>query len=77
MDVAGQPFPLPAGRLDLGGVLALRLDLGREPGQVADDHPGQQQQHDAVEGHAERDPAYQRQVAAGHDHGRDQPARLP
>ena len=36
MDVAGEPLSFPAGGLNLHDVLALLLDLGGKPGQVAD-----------------------------------------
>jgi hypothetical protein len=75
VDVAGQAFAFPAGRLDLDRVLAFGLHLGGEPGQVADDHAGQQQEHYAVEHHGDR-LAAQQEVAAGQDQRGDR-ARSP
>ncbi len=57
-------------------MLALLLDLGGKPGQVADDHAGQQQEHRPVEYHCDLF-AGQHEVTAGHDQGGDRAGPSP
>ena len=76
VDVAGQAFPFPAGRLELGGRAGVRSRVGGEPGQVPDDHAGQQQQHDAVERDGDR-LAAQQEVQPETTRAATAPARLP
>ncbi len=50
MDAAGEPFAFPARGLDLDGPLQAFLRLFGEPGHVADDGPGEDEQHGSVDG---------------------------